>query len=131
MNTQSTIRKTAGALRLIAALVGVVTATQVHAQPRFKNEPIRSSQEHWTADGQLVDVQIQVGSSAAPLYFRPDRFDRHYFQAMNGQNYSLVLQNTTGRRVGVVISVDGLNVVNGERSSLSNREAMYVLDPHE
>lgn len=85
-----------------------------------------------TADGRLVDVQVRVdGLGTVPLYVAPGRFDRHYFQAFKGRNYSLVVRNTTGRRVGVLIAVDGLNVVNGERSTLSGHESMYVLDPYE
>jgi hypothetical protein len=91
----------------------------------------RSSQFESTADGQLVDVQVLVDGNAAPLYLSPRSSDRQYFQAFQGRNYALSVHNTTGRRVGVLISVDGLNVVNGERSTLANNESMYVLDPYE
>jgi len=84
-----------------------------------------------TANGSLVDVQVLVAGQAAPLYFAPGRWDRRYFQALRGRNYALRVHNRTGRRVGVLIAVDGLNVVNGERSSLRRNEAMYVLDPWE
>ena len=83
------------------------------------------------ADGRLVDVQVQVDGRDAPLYLPTDGSDRLYFQAFKGRHYALVLTNNTGRRVGVLIAVDGLNVVNGERSSLSSGEPMYVLDPWE
>lgn len=83
-----------------------------------------------TIDGQLVDAQVLVGGSAAPLYSRAGN-DRSYFQAFKGRDYSIRLRNTTGQRVGVLITVDGLNVVNGERSSQSSSEPMYVLDPWE
>jgi hypothetical protein len=78
-----------------------------------------------------VDVQIQVDGRVAPLYLAPGHFDRRYFQAFRGRNYSLVVRNNTGRRVGVLIAVDGLNVLNGEISNLSGQESMYVLDPYE
>jgi len=84
-----------------------------------------------TADGRLVDVQVLVGSQATPLYFSAGRHDRRYFQAFRGRNYALALTNNTGRRIGVLIAVDGLNVVNGERSRLASGEPMYVLDPWE
>jgi len=84
-----------------------------------------------TADGRLVDVEVLVGGSNAPLYVRPGSWDRRYFQAFRGRNYSLAVTNNTGDRVGVLISVDGLNVVNGERSSLAGTEPMYVLGPYE
>jgi len=84
-----------------------------------------------TATGNLVDVQILVEGGTAPLYFVPGRWDRRYFQAFRGRHYALRVHNRTGQRVGVVIAVDGLNVVNGERSSLTRFEPMYVLDPYE
>ncbi|OGF05190.1 MAG: hypothetical protein A2W00_04345 [Candidatus Eisenbacteria bacterium RBG_16_71_46] len=82
-------------------------------------------------DGSLVDVQVVVDGQTAPLYLASGRWERRYFQAFKGRNYSLVVRNNTGRRVGVLIAVDGLNVVNGELSSLSNHEPMYVLGPYE
>src|SRR5258706_6513092 len=54
-----------------------------------------------TADGRLVDVQVQVEGQTAPLYLPRDGSDRHYFQAFRGKHYALVLTNNTGRR-GVV-----------------------------
>jgi hypothetical protein len=83
------------------------------------------------ADGRLVDVRVLVNGRVAPLYTAPTQYDRSYFQAFQGRNYSLLLHNNSGRRVGVLIAVDGLNVINGERSNLSRNEAMYVLDPYE
>jgi hypothetical protein len=83
------------------------------------------------ADGRLVDVEVLVDGSSAPLYMKPGAWDRRYFQAFRGRNYSLAVANNTGQRVGVLIAVDGLNVVNGERSSLVGTEAMYVLGPYE
>ncbi|MBI1797677.1 MAG: hypothetical protein HY076_03235 [Candidatus Eisenbacteria bacterium] len=84
-----------------------------------------------TVDGSLVDVQILVDGHVAPLYATQGRDDRHYFQAYKGRSYSIALTNTTGRRIGVLLAVDGLNVVNGERSDLNASEPMYVLDPWE
>ena len=84
-----------------------------------------------TADGRLVDVQILVDGRGVPLYYGPSGFDRRYFQAYHGRNYSLAITNNTGRRIGVLIAVDGLNAVNGDRSSLASDEPMYVLDPWE
>ncbi len=85
----------------------------------------------YAANGRLVDVQVQVEGRTMPLYQANGRPDRHYFQAFRGKNYAIVLDNNSGERVGVLLAVDGLNVVNGEISSLGRREPMYVLDPHE
>ena len=90
-----------------------------------------ASTAHASVDGNIVDVQVKVQGGTAPLYFKPGTSDRHYFQAFQGRNYSVVLRNTTGRRIGVLIAVDGLNVVDGQRSNLDRHEQMYVLDPWE
>jgi hypothetical protein len=124
---------------LAAALAVTVAAPSLMAcvTPAFAAEaysgPGRGSAWQWQADGRLVDVDVLVDGQQAPLYFKPGDFgrSRHYFQALQGRNYALRLTNNTGRRVGVLIAVDGLNVVNGERSSLSRHEPLYVLDPHE
>ena len=100
---------------------------------------LRTNDSNWltSVQGQLVDVQVQVNGSTAPLYQKSagwspwNRDDRFYFEAFRGAAYSLRLRNHTGRRVGVVLSVDGLNVVSGDRSRLSRNEPMYVLDPWE
>ncbi len=110
-------------LLLPALLLGLAAAAPADAR--------RSTPYELTADGRLVDVQVLVGGDATPLYFPAGRHDRRYFQALRGRTYALALRNNTGRRIGVLIAVDGLNVVNGERSRLAADEAMYVLDPWE
>jgi hypothetical protein len=113
---------------LAVALAALATVATIPASSLAQ----RRSNFELAADGRLVDVQVQVdGIGNAPLYFAPNRFDRRYFQAFKGRNYSLVVRNNTSRRVGVLIAVDGLNVISGERSSLSRHETMYVLDPNE
>jgi hypothetical protein len=97
----------------------------------FLSPPARASHPVREIPGNLVDVQVLVGNRPTPLFQAPGRHDRRYFEAVKGKNYALSLRNTTGERIGVLITVDGLNVVDGERSSLANHEAMYVLDPWE
>jgi hypothetical protein len=126
-HTHRPARALAGLLAFSATLA--VTASALAARTDVIHT--RPSRGHVTADGSLVDVQVQVDGQTAPLYFRPGTSDRHYFQAFTGRNYSLVVHNTTGRRVGVLLAVDGLNVVNGELSRLDHNEPMYVLDPYE
>lgn len=113
-----------GAVILLPALMlAVLSASPVAAS--------RGSGFETTADGRLVDVQVQVDGRTAPLYFPTDGSDRRYFQAFRGRHYALVITNNTGHRIGVLIAVDGLNVVNGQRSRLAADEAMYVLGPWE
>ena len=122
---------------LALALVAMPMAAQAQ---NYRQDNWRGNSPGWdsNADGQLVDVQVLVEGRQSPLFFRSRGNQwwggddgRYYFQAFQGRNYSLRLHNNTGRRVGVLIAVDGLNVVNGERSRLAHNEPMYVLDPYE
>jgi hypothetical protein len=115
---------------MVAALATVATLPNVSLAQWHPDQ--ESNDIDATVDGRLVDVQVQVdGMGTAPLYTASGRFDRHYFQAFKGRNYSLVVRNNTNRRVGVLLAVDGLNAISGERSTLSRNESMYVLDPFE
>ncbi len=128
---KSTIRATRPLLLLAAGLALASTSAVADPWQGYGVGNDYGSTWHSTVDGNLVDVQVRVGGSTAPLFFKPGTNDRHYFQAFRGRNYSLVLRNNTGHRVGVLIAVDGLNVVNGQRSALDRHEPMYVLDPWE
>jgi hypothetical protein len=113
-------------LRTLTAALAIAGASLPHAA---------RADAWWTSDtwssGQAVRVQVRVDGSAATLYASPTGDSRRYFEAFAGRNYSLVVTNTTGQRLGVLIAVDGLNVVSGERSRLSPDEQMYVLGPWE
>jgi hypothetical protein len=53
---------------------------------------------------------------------------RSYLQAEKGSRYGVRVRNTTGERLGLVIAVDGRNIINGRKSDLARTEPMYVLD---
>jgi len=55
---------------------------------------------------------------------------RSYLQAEKGARYQVRVRNTTGERLGLVIAVDGRNIINGAKSELSGSEPMYVLAPY-
>ena len=75
--------------------------------------------------GALVAVSVDLDGRPAALYPAPD--GRYYVEARAGCRYSVALANRTGERVGVVLTVDGLNAISGERDG--GRGRMYVLDP--
>jgi hypothetical protein len=81
------------------------------------------------AAGAWVSVNVEVAGRTTPLYASSDG-SRYYVEARQGQNYSLHLSNRTGERLAVEISVDGLNVISGERST-GGLGRMYVLAPWE
>jgi hypothetical protein len=53
-----------------------------------------------------------------------------YAEAVRGDYYRIVVRNKLNRRVGVVIAVDGRNIISGEKSWLKNTERMYIVDPY-
>ena len=75
----------------------------------------------------LVAASVDIDGRPAPLYPAPDGSGRYYVEARKGRRYSVTLANRTGERVGVVLTVDGLNAISGERDAGLGR--MYVLDP--
>ena len=105
-----------------AALAGPAGAHRDHPDYSWSRDP--------RAPGSLVDVQVLMGGKSVPVYFSASFADRRYFEAECGRNYALAIRNRTGRRIGVLLAVDGINVVNGERSHLGRTEPMYVLDPY-
>lgn len=56
---------------------------------------------------------------------------KQYLEAQRGDNYSIVVRNPLAQRVGVVIAVDGRNIISGGMSSLGSNERMYILGPYE
>ena len=53
-----------------------------------------------------------------------------YLEARKGENYSILIRNNTPDRVGVVIAVDGRNIITGKKSFLNNNEMMYIVAPY-
>ena len=56
---------------------------------------------------------------------------KKYLEARKGENYGIVIRNRTPERVGVVIAVDGRNIISGKKSDLRNNEAMYLVNGYE
>jgi hypothetical protein len=75
---------------------------------------------------EIVDAQGRVFADF-PVRAR-DGAQRSYLQAERGARYEVRVRNTGGERVGLVIAVDGRNIINGRKSELARGEPMYVLD---
>jgi hypothetical protein len=75
---------------------------------------------------EIVDANGQVFREF-PVNAR-DGALRSYLQAEKGARYQVRVRNTTGERLGLVIAVDGRNIIDGSKSELSRSEPMYVLD---
>jgi len=81
--------------------------------------------------GNLVSVSLEVDGRSASLYPAPDGSGRYYLEAWRGARYAVRLANRTGERLGVLLTVDGLNAISGERSFAGPRSPgrLYVLYP--
>jgi hypothetical protein len=69
--------------------------------------------------------QYPVRRAGGPMSYRA------HLEAVQGQRYAIQIRNRTNERIGVVIAVDGRNIISGERSNLGRDERMYVLGPYQ
>ena len=83
--------------------------------------------------GSAVEVRI-VTDEGYPLPTYPVKIKRGlkkvYAEAVKGDHYRIEIRNNLGRRIGVVIAVDGRNIISGGKSWLKNDERMYILEPY-
>jgi hypothetical protein len=79
-----------------------------------------------------IEIVAPDGSSFRdiPLESR-DGALRSYLQAERGTRYQVRVHNSSGERLGLVIAVDGRNIINGRRSELERGEPMYVIGASE
>lgn len=75
-------------------------------------------------NGRLLDLHVCVQGRPLPEYHHDSAT---WVEGRSGSEYVLRLRNRTGKRVEVVLTVDGINVVNAEEGSASG--IGYVLNP--
>ncbi len=88
-------------------------------------------------DGLTGSVNIEVVSEKGSTFLTIPHQDfwkgrtrimKRYLEARQGENYGIVIRNGTSERIGVVVAVDGRNIISGKKSDLKNSEDMYVVD---
>ena len=83
--------------------------------------------------GDAVEVRI-VTDDGRTLTTYPVKTKRTlkkvYAEAVKGDHYRVEVRNRLNRRVGLVIAVDGRNIISGDKSWLRNSERMYILEPY-
>jgi hypothetical protein len=83
--------------------------------------------------GDAVEVRIVTDDGRTlPTYpvMMKHALKKVYAEAVKGDHYRIEVRNRLNRRVGLVIAVDGRNIISGEKSWLSNSERMYILEPY-
>ncbi len=86
--------------------------------------------------GNVVDVRIVSDSGGEFAWYRTyprGSQDGKYFylEAVKGDRYSIQVTNRSDRRIGVVIAVDGRNIISGKKSDLKRNDRMYIIGPRE
>lgn len=84
--------------------------------------------------GDCLQVEIRTdGGRSLPLYWTAASHPKKkvYAEAVKGNEYTIVVRNLLPRRVGLVVAVDGRNIISGKKSWLRNSERMYILGPYE
>jgi len=110
---------------LVATVLGA--AGVLAAVPACAHSP------YWESPGSLVSVSVEVEGQSVPLYPAPDGSGRFYLEAREGTRYGVTIGNRTHERLGVILTVDGLNAISGdqERAPWAGSRPgprMYVLD---
>jgi len=110
-------------LKPIFILFAIIWALPSHAQEWNGRNPV---------DIEIIDERGRVFQQY-PLYREGYRRkgNKAYLQARRGKNYTIRVRNQTQRRVGLVIAVDGRNVISGAKSFLKRNERMYILNPYQ
>ena len=81
------------------------------------------------AAGEMVEWGIKGGFGYLPTYKTYSWGSRRFVVGDRDSNYSIVLKNRCKSRLEVVLSVDGLDVIDGKKAALSKRG--YVIGPDE
>jgi hypothetical protein len=93
-----------------------------------------------TGDGLRGEVSVNIVSDRGSAFLVIPHKDfwtkgthvmKRYLEAKKGENYGIVIRNGTGEWLGVVIAVDGRNIISGKRSGLGNTEDMYIVSSGE
>jgi hypothetical protein len=83
--------------------------------------------------GETVEVRI-VTDDGRTLPTYPVKLShgvrKVYAEATKGDHYRIKVKNRLNRRVGLVIAVDGRNIISGTKSWLRNNERMYIIEPY-
>ncbi|MCK5726400.1 MAG: hypothetical protein KAH22_06215 [Thiotrichaceae bacterium] len=90
-------------------------------------------QQHWVDQNPVTIDIINDHGRGYNKHKHTTRGRKHraYLEAKKNERYSIRIRNRSNRRVGVVLTVDGRNVVSGKKSHLRSSERMYILGPHE
>ncbi len=110
-------------LTLLLLFLAVVSPLQACAHEARSNQNIQI--EIIADDGSVYPVYDLTQKHAAV-----ENVNRAYLEAVNGHNYKIRVRNLSPGRIGLVVAVDGRNIISGQKSHLNSTERMYILEPY-
>lgn len=112
--------------RLILALSIMFLAFPIS----FNQAQARSNDHSSTVKVEIIsDVDGVLTKYAAGS--RSQHARKSYVIAHNGERYSIRVHNRSNERIGLVIAIDGRNIISGSKSHLKPSERMYILEPYQ
>jgi len=82
----------------------------------------------------MIDVDILADNHYPLAQYRTSSERPHtyraYLEAVRGERYGIRVRNNSPIRIGLVIAVDGRNIISGKKSNLKRNERLYVLEPY-
>ncbi len=113
-----------------STVIGIIMAVLVSAAPVFGHgrAPLGGdvSVEIISDDGRVFR------NFPASVHWKNEtRIVQKYLEAKKGENYGIMIRNNSPERLGVVVAVDGRNIISGSRSDLRNNETMYIVNAYE
>jgi hypothetical protein len=77
----------------------------------------------------LSNLECRILVNGKPIKTHYDEDGRKWVEARDGSTYTLDIKNNSDYRALAVISVDGINVINGEPAEMTCENG-YVVNPH-
>ena len=109
---------------ILFCLIGSFNYEVSARRPDFISKP-----DVYRLPANIVDVDI-IGDDRGILPLSGGRYHANsHIEAQRGERYSIRVRNNWHGRIALVISVDGRNIISGERSYNRQNESMYVLNP--
>ncbi len=112
---------------LISAVLTAIILAAAPAYPHGRDRlPVSAS----------IEVVSESGATMLAIPHRDlwkggTRIIKQFVEAHKSEHYGIVVRNMTAERIGVVVAVDGRNIISGKRSELANNEEMYLVDAYD
>jgi hypothetical protein len=128
MRHEQSVRKSGGARATARSVVSLsVASLLVLASGAASGNEVAATLPHAPRSASPYRVEL-IDESGWPLATYAHR-GRYYVLGMPGRRYTIRVNNPTGRRVEAVVSVDGLDVIDGQAGDFARKRG-YIVPPY-